>query len=42
VVASGKDADEVYNMAKKEHPDKNLSIAKVPGGEMLILKNRIE
>lgn len=42
VVASGRDAKEVYSRAKKEHPDKQLSIAKVPSGEMLILNKEIK
>ncbi|ODS36968.1 succinyl-CoA synthetase subunit alpha [Candidatus Altiarchaeales archaeon WOR_SM1_SCG] len=40
VVASGRDAKDVYRRAKEECPGKKLSIAKVPSGEMLILSNR--
>ncbi len=40
VVASGRDANEVYRRAKETCPDKKLSIAKIPSGEMLILYNR--
>ncbi len=40
VVASGRDAREVYDKAKEDYPDKKLSLTKIPGGEMLILDNR--
>ncbi len=37
VVASGNDARDVYEKAKKEHPNEKLSLAKVPTEDTLIL-----
>jgi transposase len=37
VVASGEDAEKVYRKARSRYPRKKLSIAKVPGKEILVL-----
>ena len=37
VVASGDRADEVYDEAKREYPDKEVMLAKVPTEDTLIL-----
>jgi len=37
VVASGDRADEVYDLAKKEYPGKEIMLAKVPTEDTLIL-----
>lgn len=38
IVASGDDAERVYQHAHREYPNANLSIAKVPDKDMLILE----
>jgi len=38
VLAHGKDAQEVYNSAKKKAPKSNISLAKAPDEQMLVLK----
>lgn len=38
VVAHGKNADEVYKDAQKKSGDKNISLAKAPNEQMLVLK----
>ena len=37
IVASGDSAEDVYNKAKKEYPNKKPSIAKIPSGETLVI-----
>lgn len=37
IVAHGKDAQEVYKTAKKKAPTKDISLAKAPDEQMLIL-----
>lgn len=37
VVAHGKDAQEVYKIAKKKSPIKDISLAKAPEEQMLVL-----
>lgn len=37
IVAHGKDAEKVYKQAQKKHPSDNISLAKVPNEQMLIL-----
>lgn len=37
VVAHGKDAQKVYQIAKKKAPNKEISLAKTPDEQMLIL-----
>lgn len=36
IVAHGKDAQEVYNIAKKKAPTKHISLAKAPHEQMLM------
>lgn len=38
IIAHGKDAEKVYLKAKKKAPDKNISLAKAPAEQMLVLK----
>lgn len=38
IVSHGKDADEVYKKAKQKYPKKEISLAKVPEEQTLILK----
>lgn len=38
VVAHGKDAQKVYQTAKKRAPRKDISLAKAPEEQMLVLK----
>lgn len=38
VVAHGKDAQTVYNQAKKKAPKGEVSLAKVPSEQVLVLK----
>ena len=38
IVAHGKDAEKVYKSAKKKAPGKNISLAKAPDEQMLVLK----
>lgn len=38
IVSHGKDAGEVYNNAKRKYPKKDVSLAKVPEEQTLILK----
>lgn len=38
IIAHGKDAQEVYRQAKKNAKGKNISLAKTPEPQMLILK----
>lgn len=38
IVASGKNAKEVWEKARKKYPDRLPTIAKLPKGEALILK----
>lgn len=38
VVAHGKDAQKVYNQAKKKTPKEDVSLAKVPSEQVLVLR----
>lgn len=38
IVAHGKDAQKVYKQAKKKGPTKDVSLAKVPTQQILVLK----
>jgi len=38
IVAHGKDAEEVYNQANKKYKNNEISLAKVPEEQTLILK----
>lgn len=38
VVAHGTDAQKVYQTAKKKAPDKDISLAKAPEEQMLVLR----
>jgi hypothetical protein len=38
VVSHGKDAEKVYKLAQKKAPKENISLAKAPEEQMLVLK----
>lgn len=38
IVSHGKDAGKVYNQAKQKYPKKEISLAKIPEEQTLILK----
>lgn len=37
IIAHGDDAQKVYNIAKQKHPQANISLAKVPEDQALVL-----
>ena len=41
VVAAGRRADETFRLAKKKYPESEVSLAKVPREETLVLKIEI-
>lgn len=38
IISHGKDAQEVYHKAKQKHPTSNISLAKVPDEQILVLR----
>lgn len=38
IISHGKDAGKVYNQAKRKYPKKEISLAKIPEEQTLILK----
>lgn len=38
IIAHGKDAGQVYKLAHKKAPGKNISLAKTPDEQMLVLR----